>query len=241
MKDTLIKYQGGGYDGCIWEWNYALFDVVGKFHDIYSSGVYRCDTEVKLLRKLIDEPSEVYTYRLPYDYQQFISEHVDNAGAIVKMTQILNKEYGYNLYFLCDKCGNEVGSGGTSTDYIGIGGIATMDTTKLCVDCYFEDCCAYCGEHETDGVFSDNGYCENCAGEDNEMPSYTCKDDYDEASLVEGRDYKVFKTVYKDEDTGERMLDVIDEQDWVLAVPVKCFNVPYEILNPKQTNITERI
>ena len=38
MKDTLLVYRGGGYDGCIWEFNAALWDKHGKFHDIHSSG-----------------------------------------------------------------------------------------------------------------------------------------------------------------------------------------------------------
>ena len=38
IKNKLIVYQGGGYDGCICEWNACLFDSDGVVHDIYSSG-----------------------------------------------------------------------------------------------------------------------------------------------------------------------------------------------------------
>ena len=30
MKHTLVQYQGGGYDGCIWEWNFAFYDNSGN-------------------------------------------------------------------------------------------------------------------------------------------------------------------------------------------------------------------
>ena len=37
-KNVLVQYDGGGYDGCIWEWNYFYIDTDGGFHDIASSG-----------------------------------------------------------------------------------------------------------------------------------------------------------------------------------------------------------
>ncbi len=36
--NILVQYDGGGYDGCIWEWNFFYIDKTGGFHDIYSSG-----------------------------------------------------------------------------------------------------------------------------------------------------------------------------------------------------------
>lgn len=27
--NILVQYQGGGYDGCIWEWNYFYIDKQG--------------------------------------------------------------------------------------------------------------------------------------------------------------------------------------------------------------------
>jgi len=34
----LVMYQGGGYDGCFWEWNFFAFDRDGKFFNIFTSG-----------------------------------------------------------------------------------------------------------------------------------------------------------------------------------------------------------
>lgn len=44
-KNLLVQYKGGSYDGCHWEWNYFLFDSVGVFYDIASSGCNGIDNE----------------------------------------------------------------------------------------------------------------------------------------------------------------------------------------------------
>jgi hypothetical protein len=44
LRNVLVEYQGGGYDGCFWEWNYAFIDSRGVFHDIFSSGRSGCKT-----------------------------------------------------------------------------------------------------------------------------------------------------------------------------------------------------
>lgn len=36
--NILCQYQGGGYDGCFWEWNYFYIDKQGGFHNIAASG-----------------------------------------------------------------------------------------------------------------------------------------------------------------------------------------------------------
>ena len=38
LKNCVVVYKGGGYDGCFWEYNYSYFDVHGVRYDIYSSG-----------------------------------------------------------------------------------------------------------------------------------------------------------------------------------------------------------
>ena len=48
MKNTLVQYKGGGYDGCFWEWNFCYFDKDGVWHDIFSSGRRGCDSLVKI-------------------------------------------------------------------------------------------------------------------------------------------------------------------------------------------------
>lgn len=38
MKNTiLVEYQGGGYEGCFWEWNYFLISS-GQFYNLHATG-----------------------------------------------------------------------------------------------------------------------------------------------------------------------------------------------------------
>ena len=41
MLKYLVQYQGGGYDGCFWEWNYCIVDdtkTPTEFENIAASG-----------------------------------------------------------------------------------------------------------------------------------------------------------------------------------------------------------
>ena len=58
----LVQYQGGGYDGCFWEWNFFYLDG-DKFHDIYSSGRAGITTKEKAL-ELLESEDNFYTYNL---------------------------------------------------------------------------------------------------------------------------------------------------------------------------------
>lgn len=44
LKNVLIVYRGGGYDGCFWEPNVAFFDSEEIFYDILSTGCNGCKT-----------------------------------------------------------------------------------------------------------------------------------------------------------------------------------------------------
>lgn len=158
MKNTLIVYEGGGYDGCIYENNYAIFDQNSKFIDLFSSGVFGCDTEKKI-KKVLDDPFIYQTFKLPKEFKDFASHH--NEGHVVEMTKRLNK-LGYNVSFNCDICNCEVkeGIGGEPES---AGGIAMANTIKLCEDCYVSHSCSYCGEFYKDSDdFDQEGYCEYC-------------------------------------------------------------------------------
>ena len=36
--NKLVKYQGGGYEGCWWEWNFFMYDQDGEFYSIIATG-----------------------------------------------------------------------------------------------------------------------------------------------------------------------------------------------------------
>ena len=49
-RNALTAYKGGGYDGCIWEWNYAYIDKQGRFRCLAATGVGGCRTREELCK-----------------------------------------------------------------------------------------------------------------------------------------------------------------------------------------------
>ena len=58
-RNCLYQYQGGGYDGCIWEWNFFLMNNKGKFIDLFSSGFAGIDTKQKAIDYINDNRNEI--------------------------------------------------------------------------------------------------------------------------------------------------------------------------------------
>lgn len=54
LKNLLVEYEGGGYDGCFWQYNYFMFDDSGKFVNLFSSGYKGIETENQAMRVIRD-------------------------------------------------------------------------------------------------------------------------------------------------------------------------------------------
>lgn len=83
-KDLLAMYQGGCYNGCVWEWNFFFLDANGKFHDIFSSGCGGITTQEQA-DILLESPMtpHVYFYDVtdPAAWREFSREC--HAGLVV--------------------------------------------------------------------------------------------------------------------------------------------------------------
>jgi len=134
-NSCLIQYQGGGYDGCIYELNYAYIDADGEFHNIASTGYKGCDTLGKLQDTYSRRPDDFDIYPLPAEAERFSDQapisHLlgiarwfwDNGPSIVFQAK-------------CDECGercNVLEEQGDSPH--GIGGIMQEYQHILCPDC----------------------------------------------------------------------------------------------------------
>lgn len=146
QKNILCQYQGGGYSGCIWEFNYFVIDKKGKFHNIYASGSMGIKTEeaaIKLLNTKEDSYNKRFIYRLNIkkDVKEFETE--SNPGHVVGVTKMIadlvwkKKVPIDTIQWHCDSCGAVVEYDGHGSDYIGDGGIGLQATTKLCDNCYY--------------------------------------------------------------------------------------------------------
>jgi len=149
--NSLISYRGGGYDGCIWEWNYAYIDEHGKFHDIYSSDHRGCRTREELEKRNAKE-IEAWEHgegnRDKFDIYKL--DDFDERGRLVSDLPI-SHALGIANWFVeqnirvdfcvrCDNCEELV--------YVtecrgvgehGIGGIRSEFSAFVCGACYCED------------------------------------------------------------------------------------------------------
>lgn len=175
-RDILVTYQGGGYDGCFWEWNFFIFDDEGNFIDIGSSG-YKGISELEDALELMSNPDNFeseYSWRCPEAYitnlnypdsiKEFTTE--TNEGNVLNVIERVNKHYDDDkMTFQCPYC-EEMCNSGQNTGYKGAGGIAIALTGLICDDCYCDHTCGYCGEFEENlenlYIGTEGGHCIWC-------------------------------------------------------------------------------
>ena len=149
-KNILVQYQGGGYDGCIWEWNFFYIDKQGDFHDVYSSGCAGIKTAAGL-HVLDTDEDDVYVYNLS-DVKAIETLNKEanacNVAGVLKWFED-NPQEDVEFFAVCSEC-NE-----TITDYSdvclenwhGCGGIASTADALLCSECRCNGSCGVCGEY----------------------------------------------------------------------------------------------
>lgn len=172
-KNMLVAYKGGGYDGCMWEWNYAYFDNDRKFHDIYSSGSMGCKTEAEMRVKLREFPDDVELTNL--NSERARNKFVDSEcvrGVVGCATWFATNGYDITLCPKCDCCGNRVNAvEGHPENYKGVGGVEIHAQEIVCQDCVDSYTCSNCNEfYDPDHNFSETEHlshaCEYCTQQD---------------------------------------------------------------------------
>jgi len=178
-KNVLVEYQGGGYDGCMWEWNFFLFDEEGEFYCVYASGYAGIKTEAKALEALQDkewcERNQATKINLR-SKKAVVKFTEETAGSLVKgvFDFLIENEFSYDLFFKCETCkevcqayegatcADEATPPGTHNTCSG-GGIHISDRDIHCQDCHDEHTCQNCYDFWEDTSNFVNGFCEFCA------------------------------------------------------------------------------
>lgn len=173
MKNLLVQYKGGCYDGCFWEWNFCYFDKNGKFHDIFSSGIYGInkknswDKDIKqyFIEKLKENRDDFYFFSTNSEksLQNFVKE--GNLDYIQNVANwFLKNEFDINMFFICPNCKQECNvADAISTSYKGDGGIGIIRLDFVCSDCYYTNQCEDCNEYDKNLVENnDHYYCNDC-------------------------------------------------------------------------------
>jgi hypothetical protein len=176
MKNTLMQYKGGGYDGCIWEWNYCYWDSEGKWHNLVASGYAGLKTEEKAKQFIADEikAEEDFIinkfnakYHLSRNPEYFLidltnadqMEEFKEGSAITNVIGIMRKliksphltdEVKVNMEIKCDLCHCKNDPDEIipePNNYHGDGGVGIEYEGKICLECCNMYSCSYCGEY----------------------------------------------------------------------------------------------
>lgn len=135
--NILVQYQGGGYDGCIWEWNYFYIDKQETFHDIQSSGRAGIDNKQDAMELIERDESHTYIYDLDneQDIEAFNKEtHAVHVSGVLQWFEDYN-DADIDFFAVCSECECQI----TSMDDIMIDG-----DRLFCSECYYAGQCPCC-------------------------------------------------------------------------------------------------
>jgi len=172
--NTIVEYEGGGYDGCIWEYNYAYIDKDGEFHDILSTGCRGCEDR-EALDKFVTDPHNIAYKNFTFytlDSVEVRDRFADECciRGVLCCGQYLAEHIieDVALTVRCSECGERAdASDATGENYAGCGGVMIEAKSVICESCHSVGSCTYCGEYVgkeymADPETTDNGYCKWC-------------------------------------------------------------------------------
>ena len=200
-RDTIIRYKGGGYDGCFWEPNYAFYNAHRKFYDLLSSGSYAAHTEEQLLERVTDQYGFCDVFPIYHRQGQLKLATDLNASHLLAVAEKMREKYDADLIFKCKACGKiKECVEGIGDDHEGQGGICILATSIICDDCNYERTCPVCGEHfdtPAEAEYDKEGRCKVCR-----------ERDYEDVIAVEGE-----HLVSCTSDVTDLQLPLLSEED----------------------------
>lgn len=170
--NILVQYDGGGYDGCIWEWNYFYIDENSIFNDVSSSGTGGIKTLENALDLIENNgnsfSNKVYIYHLDSkeDMKTFATESAcPHIQGVIRWFNDYNSPIA-EPFAICSECGCEITFADDIylTDIRGCGGTVSTADNLVCPDCYTT--CEGCGEYSRDiSEYKEEYLCEYCIGD----------------------------------------------------------------------------
>ena len=173
--NILVQYQGGGYDGCFWEWNYFYIDKQGIFHDIQSSGCGGIDNMQDAEQLIEQDKSGTYIYDLnnEQDIETFSKEsHPIHVSGVLRWFNDYNAhraESFIDFFVVCSVCNGQI----SDIDDLFIEG-----SVLICNECYYIGECPCCESYVGDteivytGTFAVENEYMNKAAEQAETDGY---------------------------------------------------------------------
>lgn len=153
--NILVQYKGGGYDGCIWEWNFFFIDKQGTFHNIAASGTGGI-RDLKGAMNLLENngnsfSTQVFVYCLDNeeDMKSFATESA--CPHVLGVIRWFNNHNDPDAepFAICSECGCKIVDANEIQliDIHGCGGIESTADNLLCSECYTARICDCCGEY----------------------------------------------------------------------------------------------
>lgn len=162
MKNMLVCWEGGGYDGCFWEPNTGYFDNEEQWHPIISTGYKGRDTIEEFRAKADVDEDNIFpiTEEGLLDFQKIIRDDfcIDTLRAL--------EEAGYAVVWKCSECGGTIH--GTEDfaqfgGYHGDGGIGIIQENPICWDCFNRWSCPSCNQYVGEAELEEHyGVCDPC-------------------------------------------------------------------------------
>ena len=170
MKTNIfVEYDGGGYDGCIWEYNYFYIDKTGKFYTIYSSGTGGIKTKHAAML-LIDNDgnsfsTKVSVYHLDNEVELEDFAKTSACPNVLAIVRWFNEHNDPDAepFAICSQCESKIPCADEIhlIDIHGCGGLMSTADNIICSDCYTT--CDSCGEYSRDIMeYEDEYLCEYC-------------------------------------------------------------------------------
>jgi hypothetical protein len=139
----LVKYEGGGYDGCLWEANFLLCDDPENPQTmvcIKATGIRGIRGLTALQKRVAEKPGEWYLglYDLQADgWNVFRSEvTADQVVTIGGWLTTYEPSIVASLTIQCYECGQEIAiTEILLEDWRGIGGVASECAQGICQSC----------------------------------------------------------------------------------------------------------
>lgn len=169
MKNKLLIYMGGGYAGCLWEWNTCLINEETKeITDVCSSGrnaildyedYLKCDPEYIEGQYNLDSKKSM---------EQLVKDGWNPSVLLGTLRGLSNLDNLGEFYVVCEECGQHIyyADDARSTGSQGCGGLASCSTGIRCYECNNMYSCHWCGEWiGQEGWLSVEGKCQYCEKE----------------------------------------------------------------------------
>lgn len=165
LVNKIAYYEGGGYDGCVWEPNLSYIDGEGGYHPIICTGHAGRKTTESFIQMLNNEEDSVQLWDADREGYLALFDmcREDFACSFFMKIQQEHKPKE-DPVFKCADCGDvhTIDNWAGFEGYRGDGGIGIVNEGALCSDCYSARMCSDCGELVDSVNDLDTGRCEFC-------------------------------------------------------------------------------